>query len=102
MTDKRFADALAENIEQITGSTVFVQMYHPSMADFEKDPWPAIQLAIAILLDKPIIIACAPGRKPPEKLRRISDAVIYGGPEEIADGVSRMIGNDSGLGAKDV
>jgi hypothetical protein len=89
-TDKRFDEALAENMEKITGSVVFVQMYHPSMADFEKDPWPAIQLAIAILQDKPIIIACPPGRQLPERLRRLADAVVRGGPEEVTAAVQRL------------
>lgn len=89
--DKRFDEALAENIEKITGSAVFVQIYHPSMADFEKDPWPAIQLAIAILLDKPILIACPQGRQPPDRLRRLADIVVHGGPEEWAAAAQRLI-----------
>lgn len=91
MEDKRFDEALAENIEKISGSAVFLNLYHPSMADFEKDPWPAIQLAIAILLDKRIIIACPRGRQPPERLRRVADHLIYGGPEEIAAGVENIL-----------
>ena len=94
--DKSFAEALAENVEKITGSAVFVQIYHPAMADFEKDPWPAIQLAIAILQDKPIIIACPHGRQPPERLLRVADLVVHGGAEEITEAVSQMMKGDQG------
>lgn len=91
MSDKRFDEALARNIEDITGSSVFVQLFHPSMEAFQKDPWPAIQLAIAILLDKPILIACPPGREPPERLKRLADVVVYGGPKEIAAAAQRLL-----------
>lgn len=91
MSDKTFEEALAKNIEGIAGSAVFINFYHPSMADFEKDPWPAIQLAIAILLDKPILLACPRGRQPPERLRRIADLVVEGGPEEIAAATKRFV-----------
>lgn len=89
--DKSFIEALRENIEKIDGSAVFLQLYHPSMAEFENDPWPAIQLAIAILLDKPILIACPIGREPPEKLRRVADIVVHGGPEEYAKALQQLI-----------
>ena len=89
--DKRFDEALAENIEKITDSAVFVSLWHPSMADFKKEPWPAIQLAIAILQDKPIILAVPEGREPPEHLRRVADVIVYGGPEEVAAAIQRFI-----------
>jgi len=91
MNDRSFGEALAENIEAISGSRVFVTLYHPSMAEFEKNPWPAIQLAIAILLDKPIVVACPKGRELPARLSKIADLVVEGGPEEIAEAVRRWI-----------
>lgn len=89
--DKSFKQALAENIEGIAGSAVFLSLFHESMADFGKDPWPAIQLAIAILLDKPILLACPEGRQPPEKLKRVADQIVYGGPEEIAEATQKFV-----------
>lgn len=74
--DRSFTEALEQNIARITGSDVFCSLYSDGMADFRKDPWPTIQLAIAILLDKPIIVACLAGRTPPPKLMKIADAVV--------------------------
>ena len=81
-----FRVSLQANVENITGSEVFCSLFNPSMANFVEDPWPAIQLAIAILLDKPIILAIPTGRekKVPKKLRLIADAVIEGSPEQLA------------------
>src|SRR3990167_3693590 len=78
MKDRTFTEALRDTISLIIGTEAFVSLWHPNMGDFEDDPWPAIQLAIAILLDKPIIVLAPAGREPPEKLRRIADRVIHG------------------------
>lgn len=94
MADKTFDKALIERISQVAGSDVFASLYHPSMADFRKDPWPAIELTIAILLDKPIVIGVMPGRKAPAKLEAIADLVIEGGPEEIAAGIAEFLHRD--------
>lgn len=75
--DKSFNEALEAQIEAISGSAVFCSLYSEGMADFRRDPGPAIQLAIAILLDKPIVVACLAGRMPPRKLVEIADEVIY-------------------------
>lgn len=84
-------DAIQRNVDQISDSAAFVQLYNPAMSDFVREPLPAIQLAIAILLDKPIIIGCLPGREPPEKLRAIADHVFYGDPEFIARKVTEVL-----------
>lgn len=76
MNDEMRRD-LEQNIERITGSEVFLSLYSDRMADFLSDPFPAIQLAIAILLDKPIVVAVLPGRTPPAKLIAIADEVVY-------------------------
>lgn len=86
-----FRVALQANIERIAGSEVFCSLYSESMADFEKDPWPAIQLAIAILLDKPIFLACLPGREPPAKLLAIADEVVFGRPEDLAGKLAAFV-----------
>jgi hypothetical protein len=81
-------EAIERNIEGIDGSVAFVSLYSDGMADFRKDPIPSIQLAIAILLDKPIILALLSGRTPPSKLLKIADAVVYGGdPQALAAGI---------------
>lgn len=93
MSDRTFREAVKDNIEMISGSDVFVNLFNPSMADFEDDPLPAIQLAIAILLDKPIVLAVLRGREGsiPAKLLAIADHVIVGGAEELATGVQKWV-----------
>lgn len=85
-----FRVMLQANVEQITGSDCFCSLYSQDMGKFMEDPLPAIQLAIAILLDKPIILAVRPGpdHQPPAKLMAIADAVVYGdGPYELGRGI---------------
>ena len=95
--DEAIRFLLEENLEGINASVAFVSLYSDAMADFRRDPWPTIQLAIAILLDKPIILAVLPGRKPPPKLMQIADAVVYGADTEslaagIRDATDRLAG----------
>lgn len=94
MVNDEFRVALQANIERINGSDVFCTLYSDRMADFESDPWPAIQLAIAILLDKPIIVACMPGREVPTKLAQVADRIIHGAPDELAEKVAAYLEED--------
>lgn len=84
-------DAIQRNVDLINGCGTFVSLYSERMGDFVEGPMPAIQLAIAILLDKPIIVACMPGREPPAKLRAIADAVIYGPADELAEQIAGIL-----------
>jgi hypothetical protein len=82
-----FREAIQKNIDGIGESDSFCCFYHPNMELFKEDPWPAIQLAIAILMNKPIIVACIPGRVPPKKLLDIADAVVYAELADMARGI---------------
>ena len=90
--NEAFRQALERNVGAIGGSAVFLNLYSPDMSEFLSDPWPAIQLAIAILMDKPIILGVLTGREPPERLRRLADHVVIGTAEEIAAGVRQFMG----------
>lgn len=95
MTDKTFPEALRECIATVAGSEAFVSLYSDEMANFEKDPWPAIELAIAILMDKPICLALLPGREPPVKLRKIADHIVRGdSPEALAEGLKSWLSRE--------
>lgn len=91
MMDKSFNEALEDNIKNIAGSGVFVNLWEDDMENFREDPWPAIQLAIAIMLNKPIVLCVIPGRTPPEKMIKIADKVIEGGVEEIGLGIKKFM-----------
>jgi hypothetical protein len=73
-----FKIALEENIQGITKSAFLMQIYHPSMDNFREEPWPVIQLAIALLQDKPIVLWRVEDRVIPSKLAAIADLVIEG------------------------
>ena len=87
MNDRSFDQAVKENLEKVGGSDVFVQIFHPAIAEIEKDPWPLFQLALAIYLDKPIVLAVPAGREPPPKLLAIADEVLRGSTEDIGNGL---------------
>lgn len=70
--------AIVENVEGIGGSASFVSLYSDAMKDFVDEPWPAIQLTIALLMEKPIVLLVRPDQHPPAKLVAIADAVLKG------------------------
>lgn len=55
--------------EKIRDSSMFLSLYSP---DFTKNPLCALQLGIAIMLDKPISIIAIKGQKIPDNLRKIA------------------------------
>lgn len=97
MPDKTFKDALRERIAAVTESSVFLQLYSDRMDDFAAYPWPAIELAIAILQDKPIVIGVLPGRTLPAKLEKVADKVIHGDPAAIAEGLKDYLAQPGAL-----
>jgi len=48
----------------------------PGEADLQQ----AVEIGMSLLLDKPLIIVCPPGRVVPAQLRRVANAVIEGEP----------------------
>jgi hypothetical protein len=70
-------------------STVFMSLWHQSMADDpSRDPVPVMQLGYAMLLDKPIVVVAPHGSRIPENVTRAARAV------EFFD-----VGNDASLHA---
>jgi hypothetical protein len=92
-----FRAAIEHNLEGINGSVAFISLYSDGMKNIRDDPWPAVQLGISILLEKPIILAVLAGRTPPPKLLAIADAVVYaddafGLAQGIKDATERLAG----------
>jgi len=52
---------------------------------YKEDPKCALELGIAILLDKPIALMVKNGTKVPENLKKVSSAISYFDPEDKAD-----------------
>lgn len=67
-------DTYQKNYRLIEGSQVFLSLYNKKMGD---DPLPAMQLGIAILLEKPIYLLVKKGDVVPDKMRKIADRIEY-------------------------
>ena len=72
-------DAYQRNYRLINGSQAFLSLFNKKMAD---DPIPAMQLGIAILLEKPIYLLVKNGEEIPDKMRKIADRIEYYESEE--------------------
>jgi hypothetical protein len=59
-------------VEKIAGSAVFVSLAPEGEPDIKF----AVELGIAIMLDKPILVVRIPGRPVPEHLRRVADEIV--------------------------
>jgi hypothetical protein len=67
-------------------SGTFLHLWTPAMVLAGKaEPLPFLQLGMAILLDKPIIIMAERGEEPtiPEHLRRAADRVVLYDPDNL-------------------
>ena len=71
--------AYQRNYRLINGSQAFLSLFNKKMAD---DPIPAMQLGIAILLEKPIYLLVKNGEEIPDKMRKIADRIEYYESEE--------------------
>lgn len=74
--DKEFEAALKKsmlsNKGKIDGSAMFVSLYSDGMY---KDPLACLQLGMAIMMDKPIVLIGLQGAKLPEHLKKIATFV---------------------------
>lgn len=68
-----FARAQHQLLPKIESST-FVMSVIPEQPDAKI----AVELGFAILLDKPIVLYCPPGRSYPDHLRRVADHIVVG------------------------
>ena len=89
---EEFEDHVRENlIPKIEGSKIFVSIVPaPQKVDIKF----AIELGIAILLDKPIIAAIVPGVKISEKLSRVVDRFVelnMDNSSETANGIREAV-----------
>lgn len=75
--------------EKIEHSAAYLGLYS---GDWKKDPLPALQLGIAILLDKPIVIVVTDGSTVPESLKKVAVAIeSASGVEDITRAVKKVM-----------
>ncbi|QGJ92741.1 deoxycytidylate deaminase [Microbacterium phage Megan] len=72
---KRVLDEVVPMIDQ---STVFVSLVPTSEVDIKF----AVEMGLALMMDKPIIVAVSPGALVPAKLLSIADAVVEFDPSQ--------------------
>lgn len=63
------------NMEKIGESAIFLNLFSPEMS---KQVLPCLQLGLAIMLDKPIVIVAPEGREIPNNLRCVAAAIYEG------------------------
>lgn len=68
--------------EKINGSAVFLSIFTKNYVD---EPYALLQLAFAMMLDKPLYLIVPEGTKIPEKIRRAADKVEFFNPEDKKD-----------------
>lgn len=76
---KRVAHKSGSKIKQ---SSVFMSLF---TGNFEKDPQCALELGIAILLDKPILLLAPKGTKIPRALERAATGISFYNPDDPKD-----------------
>lgn len=69
---------LDEVVPMIDQSTVFVSLVPTSEVDIKF----AVEMGLALMMDKPIIVAVSPGVRVPAKLLGIADAVVEFDPSQ--------------------
>lgn len=67
--------AAQENYDKINDSSVFLTLFHHDMV---KDTIPCLQLGLAMMLDKPILIVCPEEREIPENLKKVAIGIYQG------------------------
>lgn len=64
--------------KQIDGSAIFIQLYNSQNGkDLLEEPLYLLQLAYAIMMDKPIAVLIVYGDKIPDKLKKIADVIEF-------------------------
>jgi len=74
------------SIEGVKESAIFTTMLSPAMLDMKNaEAKPLVELAAAILLDKPIVIMEMDGVETPESLKKVATKIIkFETPEQAA------------------
>lgn len=72
--EKWILDATKRNADMLKKSAVFLSLY---TKDYDKDPLCAIQLGLAVMLDKPIALIVLDNEPVPKNLLRCAVAVEY-------------------------
>lgn len=88
---KKLKEAFDRNYEALKGSAVFVSLYHPNMAN---ETIPVLQLGLAVLLNKPIIVAAEPGTLIPANLLKLAVGQVQmdrNNPEALAKDIRVVI-----------
>lgn len=77
---EQLLEIVKKSAEKIDQSTVFLSLFTDSYA---KDPLVLMQLALALLLDKPLFFLVPHGVRLPPRLEQIADLVERYDPEDV-------------------
>ena len=80
-----------ENREKISGAVVFMELFNEKIAE---EPIPMMQLGMAVMLDKPILLLVPRGAKIPRNLVVMAKAIEYfdpGGNGSLKAAVEKLL-----------
>lgn len=80
--------ASAEMRGALVESVVFMHLFSPKMIEKgSAEPLPFLQLGIAIMLDKPIVLLIdeTDRERVPERLRKVADRIVFYDGENLSD-----------------
>ena len=72
--EEKLKDAARETVAKLDSSSAFISLFSASMAE---EPLPALQLGVAMLLDKPIYVLVPEGVELPENLKKVAVRIEY-------------------------
>ena len=87
--EERQKASVKRNAEKIGNCEVFVSIVTPN---YIEDPHCAMQLGLAILMDKPIRLIVEEGTKLPENLRKVADRIEFiKGPDDVGLAAQKLM-----------
>lgn len=82
-------EAAERTFEKLTDSQCFVALFSEA---YQRDPVALLQLGMAVVLDKPILLLVKQGVHIPENVRRLARAIEeYNTPDDAALATERLI-----------
>lgn len=94
--DDYLRQAVSRFFDKVAGSAVFLALLTDA---YQRDPQALMQLGMAVVLDKPLLILVAEGTPIPENVRRLARAIeTYTTMDDASIAASRLLEKAKELG----
>ena len=90
---ERDPDDISDLVDKMQSSNVFMTLLPQEVNADTIDVKIALEIGVAVLLDKPIILAVRPGTRVPDKLVRASDRIVEFDPsrEDLLEHIGKAV-----------